>query len=429
MLFLKNVTIESKYVIIWEDKGMNREEALKKLSEAGQEHLLKYYDELNEEQKENLLRQIGELDLSVLRLVEKGSTDVEKGELAPLGAVTIEEIAEKRDGFEATGLEAIRACKVGAVLLAGGQGTRLGLDKPKGMLNVGIDKELYLFEQLVANLKKVVDQAGAWVPLFVMTSEKNNEDTVSFFKEKNYFGYNPDYVFFFIQQMAPSVSYEGKIYMEGKDRLSTSPNGNGGWFISLVHSGLLDTVQKLGVEWLNVFAVDNVLQKMADPVFVGAVLENQCVSGSKVVAKADPNERVGVLCLEDGKPSIVEYYEMTDEIIHSRDENGKLLYNYGVILNYLFRVDILLQQMEENLPLHIVEKKIPYMDEEGNMVKPEEPNGYKFETLVLDMIHRMDNCLAFEVVREKEFAPIKNATGVDSLVSARELMKKNGIEL
>ena len=167
---------------------------------------------------------------------------------------------------------------------------------------------------------------------------------------------------------------------------------------------------------------------MADPIFVGATIQANCVCGSKVVAKADPNEKVGVLCLEDGKPSIVEYYEMTDEIINSRDDDGKLLYNYGVILNYLFEIETLTRIMNENMPTHVVEKKIPYIDEQAQMVSPTEPNGYKFETLVLDMIHMMDNCLSFEVERTKEFAPIKNRTGVDSLESARELMKKNKIE-
>ncbi len=406
---------------------MTFEQAKAKLSGAGQEHLLRYYEELNEEQRENLLRQIEHLDMELPKMVEHGVKEAERGVLAPLGAITLDEIDKKRESYETSGIQAIKKCKVGAVLLAGGQGTRLGLDGPKGMLNIGVDKELYLFERLVGNLMEVVEKTGAWIPLFIMTSEKNNEDTVTFFKEKNYFGYDPRYVFFFVQQMAPSVSYEGKFYMEDKDKVSTSPNGNGGWFVSLVKAGLLDEVRKFGVEWLNVFAVDNVLQKIADPVFVGAVLENKCVCGAKVVAKADPNERVGVLCLEDGKPSIVEYYEMTDEIIHSRDGEGKLLYNFGVILNYLFQVDTLVQIVEQNLPLHVVERKIPYINENGEYVKPEQPNGYKFETLVLDMIHLMDNCLSFEVERDKEFAPIKNATGVDSLESARNLMKKNGI--
>lgn len=405
------------------------EEAKVKLAGAGQEHLLQYFDELDEAQQTGLLNQIEALDLSLLDLIKDGVKEVPKGKLAPLGAVTLDEIKEKKDTYKKRGLEAIRQCQVGAVLLAGGQGTRLGLDKPKGMLNVGIRKELYLFEQLVNNLMEVVKEADAWVPLFVMTSEKNNADTVAFFKEKDYFGYNKDYVFFFVQEMAPSVGYDGKILMEAKDRLSTSPNGNGGWFSSLVKAGLLDKINELGVKFLNVFAVDNVLQKMADPVFVGATLEAGAVCGSKVVAKADPNERVGVLCLEDGRPSIVEYYEMTDEIIHSRDDKGNLLYNYGVILNYLFDVKTLTDILNRSMPTHVVEKKIPYINEKAELVKPQEPNGYKFETLVLDMIHMMDNCLSFEVEREHEFAPIKNATGVDSLESARKLMEKNGIEL
>ena len=405
------------------------EEAKVKLAGAGQEHLLQYFDELDEAQQTGLLNQIEALDLSLLDLIKDGVKKVPKGKLAPLGAVTLDEIKEKKDTYKKRGLEAIRQCQVGAVLLAGGQGTRLGLDKPKGMLNVGIHKELYLFEQLVNNLMEVVKEADAWVPLFVMTSEKNNADTVAFFKEKDYFGYNKDYVFFFVQEMAPSVGYDGKILMEAKDRLSTSPNGNGGWFSSLVKAGLLDKINELGVKFLNVFAVDNVLQKMADPIFVGATLEAGAVCGSKVVAKADPNERVGVLCLEDGRPSIVEYYEMTEEIIHSRDDKGNLLYNYGVILNYLFDVKTLTDILNRSMPTHVVEKKIPYINEKAELVKPQEPNGYKFETLVLDMIHMMDNCLSFEVEREHEFAPIKNATGVDSLESARKLMEKNGIEL
>ncbi len=407
---------------------MTYEEAYRKLSPVGQEHLLEYYEELNGQEKKSLLQQIEELDISLLDLTKDGVKEVPKGKLVPLGALTLEEIDNKKEEFEAIGMEAIKACKVGAVLLAGGQGTRLGLDKPKGMLQIGVHRELFLFGQLINNLLEVVRKADAWIPLLIMTSEKNNEDTVSFFKEHDYFGYNKDYVFFFQQEMAPSVSYDGKIYMEEKYKLSTSPNGNGGWFSSLVKAGLTEKLAKMGVEWLNIFSVDNVLQKMADPVFVGATLQAGCVCGAKVVAKADPNERVGVLCLEDGKPSIVEYYEMTDEMIHSRTKEGRLSYNYGVILNYLFELETLKRIMNENMPMHVVEKKIPYIDEQASLVKPEEPNGYKFETLVLDMIRLMDNCLSFEVDRSKEFAPIKNRTGVDSLESARELMKLNKID-
>ena len=229
--------------------------------------------------------------------------------------------------------------------------------------------------------------------------------------------------------MAPSVDFDGKLYMESENSLSLSPNGNGGWFYSMSVTGVLKDVKARGVEWLNIFAVDNVLQRIADPVFVGATLDSGCVSGAKVVRKADPQEKIGVLCLEDGKPSIVEYYEMTEEIINSKDENGQLLYNFGVILNYLFRVDKLEEILSTKMPVHVVEKKIPYINENGEYIKPETPNGYKFELLVLDMIHLLDNCLSFEIVRDYEFAPIKNKTGVDSVESAQALLKKNGVEL
>ena len=169
--------------------------------------------------------------------------------------------------------------------------------------------------------------------------------------------------------------------------------------------------------------------QIADPCFIGAVIGSGKVSGSKVVAKADPEERVGVLCLEDGKPSIVEYYEMTDEMLHSRGSDGTLSYNYGVILNYLFRVDKLDQTLSVKLPLHRTFKKIPYMTISGEYIDPEEPNAYKFETLALDMVKLQDNCLAYEVDRNKEFAPVKNKTGVDSVETARELLRLNGVKL
>ena len=314
-------------------------------------------------------------------------------------------------------------------MLAGGQGTRLGFDKAKGMFNIGVNRTLYIFEQLIANLMDVTNEAGTWIPLYIMTSDKNDEQTRAFFEEHNYFGYNKDYVKFFVQEMVPAVDFEGNVLREAEDSLAMSPNGNGGWYKSLLRAGLDQDIRKRGVEWLNVFAVDNVLQRIADPVFVGATILSGRVCGSKVVRKVSPHERVGAMCLENGKPSIVEYYELTDEMAEARDEKGTLLYGFGVILNYLFRVDKLNEIAGSKLPLHIVEKKVPYLDESGQMQKPEEPNAYKFETLILDMVYMMDNCLAFEVEREKEFAPVKNATGTDSVESARELLKKNGIAM
>jgi UDP-N-acetylglucosamine/UDP-N-acetylgalactosamine diphosphorylase len=229
--------------------------------------------------------------------------------------------------------------------------------------------------------------------------------------------------------MVPAVDFEGNVLLESSDSLAMSPNGNGGWFKSIIRAGLDGDIREKGIEWLNVFAVDNVLQRIADPVFVGATLLSGCVCGAKVVQKTAPDERVGALCLEDGKPSIVEYYELTEEMANARSENGSLLYGFGVILNYLFSVEKLREIAGRNLPLHRVEKKVPYLDEQGRQQKPTEPNAYKFEQLIVDMIYMMDDCLSFEVEREREFAPVKNATGVDSVESARKLLQKNGIAI
>ena len=407
---------------------MNLEEAKLKLSKYGQEQILRYYDELSDDEKAALLEQIDKTDMEVLSAIEHKSELVKKGEITPLDAMELDEIKANYDTFKNTGVEAIKTGKVGAILLAGGMGTRLGSDNPKGMYNVGVNRELYIFECLINNLMDVVKETGTYIHLFVMTSEKNNDATVSFFEEKNFFGYKSEYVHFFKQEMAAATDYDGKIYLEEKGRMATSPNGNGGWYISLKKAGLTQVLENNGIEWLNVFAVDNVLQRIADPVFIGATIEKHCAVGSKVVRKAAPDEKVGVMCLEDGKPSIVEYYELTKEMMDAKNAKGDPAYNFGVILNYLFSFNKLVEIANRKLPLHIVEKKIPYIDENDNLVKPETPNGYKFEKLVLDMVEMMDNCVPYEVERNYEFAPIKNKTGKDSLESARQLLKVNGIE-
>lgn len=403
--------------------------AKEKLAEYGQEHVLCYYEELTDEEKQSLLAQIESTDFSVTASCAHKEELSKKGYISPLKAMELPEIAENSPVYRKMGAEAIKAGKVGAVLLAGGMGTRLGSDAPKGVYNIGLTKEVYIFERLICNLMEVVREVDTWIHLFIMTSDKNHEATVTFLTEHDFFGYCSEYVHFFRQDMAPAADYDGKVYMENKYKISTSPNGNGGWYISMKSTGMSDIVQRAGIEWLNVFAVDNVLQRIADPVFVGAVLDKDCDVGAKVVRKNAPDEKVGVICLEDGRPSIVEYYELTEELMSARDEKGDPAYNFGVILNYLFRVSALDGLLRKKLPLHVVEKKIPYMDEQGNFMKPKEPNGYKFENLVLDMIHQLDSCLPFEVVREKEFAPIKNPTGIDSVESARALLLQNGVEL
>ena len=407
---------------------MTFEEAKEKMSAIGQEHVFRYYDELSDEKKAALISQIEETDFSVLGRIKDSAND-ERGEFSPLEAMKISEIKAHEKEFHDVGVKTIKEGKTAALLLAGGMGTRLGADEPKGMYNIGVTKPLYIFERVIGNLLEVVKETETWVLLFIMTSEKNHDATVRFLKEKDYFGYKEDRVVFFKQDMAPACDFNGKLLMEEKGRISTSPNGNGGWYSSMCRAGLDKMLDKEGVEWINVFAVDNVLQRVIDPCFVGATVLKNVSVGAKTVRKAAPDEKVGVLCLEDNRPSIVEYYELSDEMMNEKDESGEPAYNYGVILNYLFRVKDLPAVANDKMALHIVKKQIPYIDEKGMEVKPGEPNGYKFEQLVVDMIHQLSSCLPYEVVREKEFAPIKNLTGVDSVESARALLRKNNVEL
>lgn len=405
---------------------MNYARAKEILKIRGQEQLLAYFEELTQEQKTALLNDIENTNFSILKNIKKNETRV-LGKLAPINAVTVQEIARRRMQFETVGLNLLSEGKIGAVLLAGGQGTRLGFNKPKGMFNIGVTRELSIFEQQMNNIKEVTKITGRNFPLFIMTSVTNNAETVAFFEEHEFFGYPKDRVHFFIQDVAPTCDFDGKIFLDEKYRVSLAPNGNGGWYSSLINSGLNKVIERENIEWLNVYSVDNVLQRICDPAFIGATVLKQCRCGAKVVKKVSADEKVGVLCTENGKPAIVEYYEMPEKL-KNKKKKGELVFRYGVTLNYLFNVHDLNATLSGKLPYHLAEKSIAHI-ENGVKVKPEEPCGYKFETLVVDMVKLMGSCLAYEVEREREFAPVKNSTGTDSVDTARELLRKNGINL
>ena len=409
---------------------MNYAQAKALLESKNQAHLLQYYDELDEAGKATLLDAIENISWDFEEALACPVDLSGKGrDIKPIKGLRLSAIEEKKAEFEAVGVEAIRQGKVAAVLLAGGMGTRLGVDGPKGAYDIGETKPLYIFEQQMKNLLEVVEKCGVKVPLYIMTSDKNHEQTTAFWKEHNYFGYEACDVKFFKQDMAPAVDYDGKIILERKDTPALSPNGNGGWFASMQRAGLCEDLHARGVEWLNIYAVDNVLQRIADPVFVGATILSQTNCGAKAIFKTNPYEKVGVLCMDGTQPDIIEYYELTDEMANQKDENGDLEYSYGVIMNYLFRLSKLEEIVNEKIPVHIVEKKIECLCEDGETRKPEKENGKKFEMLAVDLIKLMGSVLPYEVAREKEFAPIKNKTGVDSVESARELLKLNGVEL
>ena len=407
---------------------MNLETAKAYLQKHNQSQLLQYYDELSAEEQLRLLKQIEYTNFNIVKNIEISQSGSGNGKITPpANAVTVEEAARRRIQFETVGLNMLAEGKVGAVLLAGGQGSRLGYDGPKGTFNIGVTRELSIFEQLMRNVSDVTSQTGRAFPLFIMTSTVNDVATRSFFKEHSYFGYPRDEIHFFIQDVAPACDYDGKVFLDDKGRISLMPNGNGGWYSSLVNNGLGRILERDDIEWLNVFGVDNVLQRICDPAFIGATILKRCRCGAKVVKKTSPDEKVGVLCTQDGKPSIVEYFEMPEDL-KNKTKKGELVYRYGVILNYLFNVHDLNLTLSGKLPYHLADKAIAHM-ENGVRVTPSSPCGYKFETLVVDMVRLMGSCLAYEVEREREFAPVKNATGTDSVDTARELLRKNGVAL
>lgn len=407
---------------------MTYKEARLKLEKAGQLHVLKYYDELTDIEKDELMKQINKLDLNVIKHLNKNEEKTNE-DIKPLAALEIQEINKNKQEYKDIGTKAIKDSKVAALILAGGLGTRLGSENPKGMYNIGITKEIFIFQRLFENTLEVVKEAGSYPHIILMTSEQTDKLTREFLKEKNYFGYKEDKIHFFVQDTNVVTDYNGKVYMENKYKIANSPNGNGGWLRSLRNAGLIDFLVSEGIEWINVVSVDNVLQRICDPVFIGATISKNVNVGAKVVRKVSIDEKVGVMCLRNNKPSIVEYYELTDELKNTKDTNGNPAYNFGVILNYLFKLEDLIKLESCEDIIHIVEKKINFMNDTGNLIKANNPNGYKFETLVLDLINKLESCLPYEVIRNFEFAPIKNKTGVDSVETAQKLLIQNNIEI
>lgn len=359
---------------------------------------------------------VQEAEQRLKEYLSKEEAKASGGTVRPIKTLTLEEFDKNRETYAKAGREAIQRGELGLLLLAGGMGTRLGFDGPKGTFP--IEDDCSIFGCLFRNLHYTN------LPFFVMTSDKNDEATREFFKEKDYFGYDPERIYFFRQEMAPACDFGGHLLYEGEGVPATSPNGNGGFFSSLINAGLADRLE--GVKYLNVFGVDNVLARIADEAFLGALITDQKSAAVKAVMKTDPKENVGVVCLRDGHPSIVEYFELDEKQAAERGEDGQLLYGAGVTVNYLFDTSILLRTVNEPMPVHRVTKKIPYIDANGELVKPTEPNGYKFEILITDILRFFPDFLPVEVARDREFAPVKNLHGVDSVDTARELLKKNG---
>ena len=406
------------------------EEVKATLKKYGQEHLLNHYETLDDAHKQKLLDEIKSIDFELINSLYQNAEKTQDNEgdvITPIDYLDKYKLNDQYKYYENLGKKAIKEGKLAVVTMAGGQGTRLGHNGPKGTYDIGLDSHKSLFELLCDGIKEEAKKYDVTIPWFIMTSRENNKETVDFFEKHKYFGYQKDKnLFFFIQGELPMVDTEGKILIGEDGLIKLAADGHGGIYESLVKTGMTKKMREMGVEWVFIGGVDNCLVKMVDPVLMGVAIDKKVTVACKSVVKANPQEKVGVFCKRNGKPNVIEYTEITDEMAEARDEDGELLYGESHILCNLFSVGAIERMGAEPLPYHVAFKKASYLDKDGKIVKPDSPNAYKFEAFLFDAFGEVDEMAVLRVKREEEFAPVKNAdsAGVDCPKTAKELYEK-----
>ena len=399
------------------------------LNKHNQEHILKILEKLDNEKQNTLIEQILNIDFQeIMELYDNTKKEIEfkENKIEPIKYLDKEKLTkEQKEKFTQLGSDVIREGQYAVVTMAGGQGTRLGHNGPKGTFKLDVyGKGKYLFEILAENLKEANKLYNTTIPWYIMTSKENNDATEDFLKKNNYFGYDKNNVIIFKQGELPLVDTTGKLLLGKNMQIKEASDGNGGVFSSLRTTGALADMKKRNIKWIFIGGVDNVILKMADVTLLGMAIDKNVQIASKSVVKANPHERVGVFCKSNGCPKVIEYSELPEKMAEEKDNNGELKYGESHIMCNLFTIDAIEKVSKETLMYHSAFKKNSYIDEYGKEVVPEQPNSYKFEAFIFDSFEFFDDIAILRGKREEDFAPVKNKEGVDSPKTAKELYEK-----
>ena len=406
-----------------ETEIVKAEQILKKYN---QENTIELFKNLDTEKQGILAKSILNTDFDLIMDVfneANSKKEVSSKQISPMQAAKKEDMSDiEKEKYYDLGKKVIENGEYAVVTVAGGQGTRLGHSGPKGTFKVQtVNGEKYIFEILCETMKNASKEYNIEIPWYIMTSEENNKDTENFFKEHDFFGYNPEKIKFFKQSKMPLMTTDGKILIDKDFKVKEAADGHGGIFNSMRKAGVINELEDKNIKWIFTCGVDNILVNMVDPYLVGLAIEKNCKIATRSLVKNSPSEKVGVLCKQDNKIKVVEYTELSEEMANMTDEKGNLLYGESHVMFNLFSLDAIKQISTAKLPYHIAFKKNDYLDNKGNLVKAESPNSYKFESFIFDSFELFDDIAILRTKREDEFAPIKNATGNDSPETAVNL--------
>lgn len=401
-------------------------EAVDKLKKYNQEEIIKIINILSEQEKNSLYNQIINLDFKQIDDLYTELTNKSKitGEdIQVIKSINKDKLLkEELEKYDELGRNIIKNGKYALVTMSGGQGTRLGYNKPKGEFMVNVyPKPKYLFEILADKLKEENEKYNIIIPWYIMTSKENDEEIKNFFLEYKNFGYNPDYIKFFCQENLPLITEDKKIILGENKLIKEAANGNGGIFNSMYKNEILEDMKKRDIKWIFISSIDNILLKVADTTLIGLAEDKNVEIATKSLERNSPDEKVGAICKKNNKIRVVEYSEMSDEMKNKTNDDGELTFSESHIMCNLFSLKALNELANKKLPYHIAHKKADYLNDKGELVKVDVPNAYKFETFIFDSWTYFDDIAILRGKREEDFAPIKNKEGVDSPQTAVEL--------